>query len=66
MKKILSPKVAIPLGLLLNSLGLLLKQTCHIHDFLTGVIQGLGIGIMLGALIKKKKQNQSACITNNQ
>lgn len=48
----------IAVGLLINSGTLLLHQFIQFPDILFGILQGAGIGIMIGGLIKMRKEKK--------
>ncbi|MBA3827968.1 MAG: hypothetical protein H0X33_03440 [Taibaiella sp.] len=55
IKPILSYKWAIPIGLLISSGSLMLRFFVSVPDFVSGILQGVAVGIMLVALVKKRR-----------
>ena len=47
-----STRFLIGLGLLLNSVSLMLRQFAHVPDFVLGFITGIAIGILILGIIK--------------
>jgi len=53
MKPLLPQKLLFPIGLLLLSVGLLLKKFHLLPDFFEGFLIGLSLSIIIGSFIRK-------------
>jgi hypothetical protein len=52
-------KFMIPLGLLLQSVNLILSRYFKFPDIVSGMICGVGLGLMIMALILSKRLNKA-------
>ncbi len=53
MKPLINPKFILPLGLLLMSVTLILKNFNLLPAFLNGFLMGLAISFIIGSFIRK-------------
>jgi hypothetical protein len=54
--------ILIAIGLLFTTTPLLLKDYINISDFFRGVLPGVGIGLMITALIIQKRKPKDCCV----
>lgn len=59
MKPIIAVKFIIPIGLLLLSTSFIIEHFFIVPDFFDGILKGVGIGIILLALIKQGSVKRS-------
>jgi hypothetical protein len=59
MKPIIPVKFLVPIGLLLLSLSIVLRQFAHLPNFVNGFLGGLAIGILIISLIYKLRSHNA-------
>jgi len=57
----LQVRLLLIIGLLTQSICLLFGQYFMMSDFLRGLLQGLGLALMIMALIKQRRNNKYFC-----
>ncbi len=57
----LQVRLLLIIGLLMQSISLLIGQYFMMSDFLRGLLQGLSLALIIMALIKQKKNNKYFC-----
>jgi len=57
----LKVRLLLIIGLLTQSICLLFGQYFMMSDFLTGLLQGLGLALMIMALVKQRRNNKYFC-----